>query len=137
MKPYLRRKARKLALQALYERLLSGNSCAEIKKHFLSEANEKKVDINYFCDLFDGVDEHLNDIDELMSPFLDRPLSALNPVELSVLRLAIFELSFKPDVPYRVVINEALELTKEFGAVEGFKFVNGVLDKVSKQCRKE
>ena len=71
-----------------------------------------------------------------MTPFLSRPIDELDPVELAILRLSIYELAKRPDIPYRVVINEALELTKKYGSIEGYKFVNGVLDHVAKEVRK-
>ncbi len=135
MKPSARRESRILAMQALYEWLVSGNQAPIIEKHFLENLDSKKVDVEYFSELLHGTTTHVAEIDQLMTPYLNRAISAISDVEVSVLRLAIYELVYRPDVPYRVVINEALELTKIFGAVEGFKFVNSILDQVSKKVR--
>ena len=135
MKPHARHKARALAIQALYEWQLSGSDAYAIESQFLSEQNLKRVDVEYFRTLLQGVTAHEEEIDQKMAPFLSRTKEELSPVELSVLRLAVFELMHRLDIPYRVVINEALELAKQFGAADGFKFVNGVLDKVAKKLR--
>ena len=80
-------------------------------------------------------DLHQAEIDDAFRPFIDRPLHEIDVIELAVLRLAVYELLKRPDVPYRVIINEALQLTKQFGSVEGYKFVNGILDKVARKLR--
>ena len=77
----------------------------------------------------------VNTLDEIIEPFLDRPISDLNPIELIILRMGVYELADRPDIPYRVIINECLELAKKFGAEEGYKYVNGVLDKVARKLR--
>lgn len=135
MNPSQRHKARTHALQASYEWLLSGNKPSDIEQQLLSNCNLKKMDVNYFRALFQGVVRHTNEIDQHMIPYLDRPITELNPIELCVLRIAIFELDKQLDVPYRVVLNEALNLTKKFGSEDGFKYVNGILDKTAKKLR--
>ncbi len=135
MRPQTRHKARSLAVQALYEWSLSGREIYSIESQFLAEQNLKRVDVKYFRALLQGVTEQIETIDQEIKPFLNRSLESLTPVELAVLRLAVFELAHRPDIPYRVVINEALELSKQFGAEDGFKFVNGILDKVAKKLR--
>lgn len=137
MKPYERHKARILALQALYQQMFAGDAVEKIIAQFLSEKELKKTDIKYFQQLLEGVVRDSDSLDHIMLPYIDRPLQQLNSIELIVLRLAIFELKNSLDVPYRVVINEALELAKKFGAAEGHKYVNGVLDKVAKVLRKD
>lgn len=134
-KPSMRKKARRYAVQAIYQWHLSGNAIKEIELQFLESINAKKVDIAYFQDILVNTLTGMDEIDETITPILDRKFSEINPVELAILRLACYELKSRIDVPYKVVINEALELTKTFGASEGHKFVNGILDKLAKQIR--
>jgi len=137
IKPSARRNARRYALQAMYQWVLSGATVSEIQHEFLNYHVEKTepLDLDYFKELIHGVPELQQEIDNEMQPFLGRPFQDIDPIELSVLRIAIYEFIKRPDVPYRVVINEALELTKTFGSVEGHKFVNGVLDRVARKVR--
>jgi N utilization substance protein B len=133
--PVARRNARRYALQAMYQWLMAGTSLDILEKEFLTYHIDKKFDLDYFKELVHGVPANQIELDQEMSLFLNRPKSEIDPVELSVLRIAIYELLKRPDVPYRVVINEALELTKTFGSVEGHKFVNGILDRIAKKIR--
>lgn len=135
MNPTARRNARHYALQALYQWQLSGTPTPEIEIQFLANQITKNIDMDYFKELLHGVPTHTAELDDQMKPFLKRSLTEVDPVELSILRLAIYELTHRPDTPYRVVLNEALELTKKFGSVEGYKFVNGVLDQVARKVR--
>lgn len=130
-----RHNARHYALQAMYQWLMTEASITDIESEFLQLHVDKKIDLDYFKELIHGIPENQEDIDNAIKPFLNRSMRDLDPVELSVLRLATYELIKRPDIPYRVIINEALELTKKFGSVEGYKFVNGVLDKIAKQLR--
>ena len=132
MKPSDRRRARKLVVQALYQWQLAETPLADLEQQFLNTANVKKVDVSYGRALLIDVIKHVTDIDEKIVPLLDRKITALNPVELAILRLAVSELLYQKDVPDKVVINEALELTKIFGSVAGFKYVNAVLDRLVK-----
>ncbi len=134
-KPSLRKKARRYAVQGIYQWHLSGNAIEEIEMQFLETINQAKVDIAYFREILVNTLSSITQLDDLLKPFMDRDFSEINPVELAVLRLATYELNNRPDIPYKVVINEALELTKTFGATDGHKFVNGVLDKLAKQLR--
>lgn len=127
--------ARHYAIQAMYQWQMTGASLTDIEKEFLLMHVEKKIDLDYFKELIHGIPENQEDIDNAIKPFLNRSMRDIDPVELAVLRLATYELSKRPDIPYRVIINEALELTKKFGSVEGYKFVNGILDKIAKQIR--
>ena len=136
MKPQARHKARSLALQAIYQWQLVADDIVNIKMQFVDKINSKKVDAEYFNDLLDGVIKNVGAIDEVITPFLDRKIKDLDAVELAVLRLATYELMMRLDVPHKVVINEALELTKNFGSIEGYKYVNGVLDKVARGSRR-
>lgn len=135
MSPAARRNARRYALQAMYQWQLAHAPVSDIEAEFLKYHIDKQLDMAYFKELIHGIPKHQDDIDAEMQPFLDRPMHDIDPIELAVLRLAIYELLKRPDVPYRVVINEALELTKKFGSIEGFKFINGVLDRVARKIR--
>lgn len=135
MNPAARHKARSYAIQALYEWLMSGNQIEIIKARFLKEYNFKKTDINYFGILLKSVAVNYEALDQHLLPYLDRPIKELDPIELCILRMAMFELTERLDVPYKVVINEAVELAKKFGVTGGHKYVNGVLDKAAKKLR--
>ena len=135
MNPTARRNARYYALQALYQWQLSGNPTPEIEAEFIANQIKKTTDLDYFKELLHSVTQQFKEMDQHMAPCLSRPIDELDPIELAILRLSIYELAKRPDVPYKVVINEALELTKRFGSVEGYKFVNGVLDQVAKKLR--
>lgn len=130
-----KRRARKLAVQALYQWLMSGSELCEIEAQFRVANNMEKVDSAYFCRLLHGVPAHLKTLEEAITPFLDRPIEGLNPIELTVLRLSAFELFNCPEIPYRVVLNESVSLTKEFGSQDGFRYVNGVLNNLAKIVR--
>ncbi|AAN56458.1 transcription antitermination factor NusB [Shewanella xiamenensis] len=130
MKPSERRKARRLAVQAIYSWQLSGNNIADVEHEFLTEQSLDGVDVAYFRELFAGVATKKTQLDELIIPHLDRPIDEVSPVEKAIVRLAAYELTFRKDVPFKVAINEAIELAKAFGADESHKFVNGLLDKL-------
>lgn len=130
-----RRVARSLAMQALYQWHMAGQSLNEIEAQFRVDNDFSGVDGNYFHELLTGVARAKTEVDGAIVPHLDRPLEELDPVELAVLRLSTFELMHRIDVPYRVVINEGIELAKVFGATDGHKFVNGVLDKLAPTLR--
>lgn len=127
--------ARRFAVQALYQWQLTDYAIQDIDDEFVTEHDTSKVDVGYFRELLHGVPQHLHELDEQFVPLLDRPLAEVDPVELAILRIGCFELEFKLEVPYRVVINEAVELAKRFGAEESFKYVNSVLDKVAARLR--
>lgn len=135
MKPSPRRKARELAVQAVYSWQLSNNSVADVEAHFLSENAKRRFEIEYFQQLLNGVTNKVEELDGAIAPHVERPLDEIDHIEKAVLRVAIFELMDCQDVPYRVVINEAIELAKSFAADDSHKFVNGVLDKVVKLVR--
>ena len=134
-KPSLRNKARRYAIQGIYQWHLSGNPINEIEMQFLETINQAKVDIEYFREILVNTLSSVAQMDELLTPYLERDFNDVNPDELSVMRLACYELKERMDIPYKVVINEAVELTKTFGASEGHTFVNGILDKLAKQLR--
>ena len=126
-----RSRARRMAMQALYEWQVAKNSPFDIFKTYCAEQDLKKVDEEYFRDLLLNTAEHQTQLDEMMAGSLDRPIDEVDPIEMAILRLACYEMVHRLDVPYRVVINEAIELAKTFGAEAGHKFVNGIMDKVA------
>jgi len=132
VKPNTRHCARKYAVQAIYSWQLSQNSIIDIEAQYLVEQDMRGVDTKYFRDLIYGVVKNYGELDTLMTPYLTaRLVDELGQIEKAVLRIALFELTKREDIPFKVVINEAIELTKEFGAEESYKFVNGVLDKIA------
>lgn len=130
-----KRRARKLAVQALYQWSMTGHEIYEIETQFRVANNMEKVDTEYFCRLLYGIPESLSALEEQLSPYLDRPITSLNPVELSVLRLSAFELLHCLEIPYRVVLDEAVSLAKEFGSQDGHRYVNGVLNNLARKAR--
>lgn len=135
MNPVARHNARRYALQAMYQWQIADAPLIDIENEFLHYHIDKTLDYAYFKELLYGIPGQLTELDDAMSPFLGRPKSEIDPIELAVLRLATYELLNRLDIPYRVVINEALVLTKKFGTVQGYKFVNGVLDRLAKKVR--
>lgn len=130
-----RREARSLSVQALYQWHMAGQAINEIEAQFRVDNDFAKVDGAYFHEILHGVPANKGEIDGLILPCLDRAMDEVDPVELAVLRLSCYELLKRIDVPYRVVINEGIELAKIFGATDGHKFVNGVLDKLAPKLR--
>jgi len=131
----LRHRARELAMQGVYEWRLSEKPVSLIEKATLAEKSIGRYDLEFFSQLLRGVIAESDNLAERLTPHLDRPVKELSPVEFSVLLLGAYELIHQPEVPYRVVINEAVELAKTFGGSDGHKFVNGVLDKLAAQVR--
>lgn len=130
MKPLYRRKARVCALQILYSWEMSHNNIEESAIQFLKEINKSNIDISYFYELILGVTCNYKKIDNLIKPYLFRSLHELGYIEKSILRIAFYELYNRNDIPYKVSINEGIELAKLFGSEDSHKFINGVLDKV-------
>ena len=130
-----RSRARRRALQAIYAWQLSGNSMQRVIEEFRHEQDMEVADLGYFEDLLRGVNEHCVELDAGLTPFIDREIAQVDPIERAALRLAAYELRYRLDVPYRVVINEAIEVTKRFGAEHGHTYINGVLDKLAAQWR--
>ncbi|GAB2565591.1 transcription antitermination factor NusB [Dyella jejuensis] len=130
-----RSRARRRALQALYAWQMSGSPMHAVIDQFRHEQDMEVADLDYFEDLLRGVANHVEVIDEALKPHIDREVAQIDPIERAALRLAVYELKFRPDVPYRVIINEAIEVTKRFGADHGHSYVNGVLDKLAAQVR--
>ena len=131
-----RSRARRLAMQALYQWQIAGHTETEIITQFAEHAS-KKVDFAYFRELTQGVINQHVQLDKQLQPQLSRSLSSVDPVERAILRLATYELSQRLDIPYKVIINESVELAKAYGAEQGHRFVNGALDKTARVLRPE
>ena len=130
-----RRKARHFGLQALYQWTLSGASAKDIEAEFRLDNDFQHTDGEYFSAVLKGVIEDVDALEALFLPALDRKLEELDPIERNLLRLGTFELRDRIDVPYKVVINEAVALAKKFGATDSHRYINGVLDKVARDLR--
>ncbi|MDO9268214.1 MAG: transcription antitermination factor NusB [Methylobacter sp.] len=130
-----RTNARKAAVQALYQWQMAGQNLSEIERQFLEEERLKDAQKSYFVELFYGVPKNLDAIDQVLSEFVDRPVDMIDPVERAILRIGVYELLHRLDMPYRVVLNEGINLAKYFGADGSHKYVNGILDKVAQQKR--
>ncbi|MTI64270.1 transcription antitermination factor NusB [Methylophaga sp.] len=130
-----RTKARRAAVQALYQALVNNEAPQKDTLDFVTAEYADKIDKKYFSTLIEGAIRYQNQIDAELSQAVDRDLNAVDPVEISILRLATFEFMHLPEIPYRVVLNEAVELAKSFGGEQGHKYVNGVLDKMGARLR--
>lgn len=130
-----RRRARELALQAIYQCELNPMPMVELVQQFTEANNMQKIDFNHFKAIVDFVVHHTAEIDARIIPYLDRDVTDLDPIELSILRLSTYELEHCLDVPYRVAINEGIELAKKFGSTDGHKYINGILDKLAVSLR--
>lgn len=131
-----RRKARHYGMQALYQWHMAGASLGTIEAEFLDDYDFSHVDLEYFQALLHGVPACVDELEAILEPLLDRKLDDLDPIERTVLRMGTFELDRRIDVPYKVVITESIALAKKFGATDGHKYINGVLDKVARALRK-
>ncbi|NUO72652.1 MAG: transcription antitermination factor NusB [Frateuria sp.] len=130
-----RSRARRRALQALYAWQISGSHMKAVIEQFRHEQDMEVADLEYFEDLLHGVEAHVDELDAALKPYVDREVAQIDPIERAALRLAAYELKYRLDVPYRVILNEAIEVTKRFGAEHGHSYVNGVLDKLAGQLR--
>lgn len=133
--PVLRTRARRRALQAVYAWQLSGGSAREIVTQFAHEQAREIADLAYFEDLVHGVEQHRRTLDDALAPHLDRTIEDVDPIERAALRIAAYELAHRLDVPYRVILNEAVETVKRFGSEHGHTYVNGVLDHLAAALR--
>lgn len=127
--------ARERALQALYQWQMTGQSSTEIDKQFMEEQDMKGVDKKYFSELLREVTANVESLDSHASEVLDRPFTQVDPVEQAILRIGTYELQHRIDIPYRVVINEMVDLAKVFGAEKGHRYINGILDKLAQKLR--
>ena len=127
--------SRRLALQALYQWQMTGQSFPELRNQYTSDEGYAEVDQEYFQQLLQGVIDDSAALDAMIGEWLDRPVAQLDPVEHAVLLIGVEELRAHVEVPYKVVLNECVELTKKFGATDGHKFINAVLDRAARQLR--
>ena len=133
--PVARSRARRRALQAVYAWQMSGVDVKNVIAQFAHEQAHEVADREYFEDLVQGVDRHRSELDAALAPFLDRGIEEVDPIERAMLRIATYELQHRLDVPYRVIIDEALKTVKRFGSEHGHTYVNGVLDHAAAQWR--
>lgn len=132
-----RRKSRELVLKAVYRGMLNQSDLAQVFRDMLDDPDYNKADESYFRQLLQSVTANVNEIDSRLVDFIDRPIVELSPVEHAILRIAGCELMFDLSIPYRVVINEGVELAKLFGGTDGHKYINGVLDKFAASVREQ
>jgi len=132
-----RHRSREFAVQGLYSWLLAGQAASDIAKQLGEAKGFERADGAYFDALLRGAIEQQASLDQALAPCLDRPVRELSPVEHAILLLGAWELRNNPGVPYRVVINEGVELAKSYGGTDGHKYVNGVLDKLAKSLRSQ
>lgn len=130
-----RTNARKAAVQALYQWQMTGQNLGEIELQFLEEERLKDAQKSYFTELFHGIPENLEALDQALTEFVDRPVDMIDPVERAILRIGVYELLHRLDMPYRVILNESINLAKCFGADGSHKYVNGILDKIAQKKR--
>lgn len=130
-----RGKSRRLAMQAIYQWQMTGDNISDIKQQFFDENNMAKLDTAFFSEMVSGVASSISELDPLLEKYMSRSVESVDPVERSILRLATYEFINRLDVPYRVVLNEAVTITKEFCSENSHTFVNAVLDKVAKEIR--
>ena len=133
--PVARSRARRRALQAIYAWQVSGGNAQQVIAQFAHEQAHEVADLEYFEDLVRGVETHRRDLDAALEPFLDRAIGEVDPIERAMLRISAYELRHRIDVPYRVVIDEALKTVKRFGSEHGHTYVNGVLDHAAAEWR--
>jgi N utilization substance protein B len=132
-----RSRARRAALQALYQWQMTAEAPDTIAGQFRDEKSSKRMDEAYFLGLLHGVPCNVEDLDARLAPFLDRPVAQVDAVERAILRMGAFELAQRKEVPWRVVINECVELAREFGAEQSHRYVNAILDKLARVIRDE
>ena len=130
-----RRKSRELVLKAVYRGMINASELKQVFLDMKEDPEYTKADEAYFKLLLEGVSQKIEELDGQISMYIDRGMSELSPVEHAILRISSFELMFDPSIPYRVAINEGVELAKLYGGVDGHKYINGVLDKVAAMAR--
>jgi len=135
MKPAERRRARQFAVQAIYQWQITKLNVGQIIDQFSADQDLSKTDVPYFKELLAGVINKTDSLDDKLAPYLSRKIEDVDMVDKAVLRLAMFELTYRTDVPHKVVLNEAIELAKDFATDESYKFVNGVLDKALRSLK--
>jgi transcription antitermination protein NusB len=130
-----RGRSRRLAMQAVYQWQMTGDNITDIKQQFFDDNNMSKMDSEFFSEVVSGVASSISELDPLLEKYMSRSVESVDPVERSILRLAAYEFVNRFDVPYRVVLNEAVNITKEYCAENSHTFVNAVLDRVAKEVR--
>ena len=128
-----RRKSRELVMKSIYRGILNQFDVNQIKKDIKDDPDYLKADEVFYQNLFDGVMSNMDQLNSEISNFIDRPIEKLSPIEHSILCISIYELIYDAAIPYKVAINEGVELAKTFGGIEGYKYINGVLDKVAEK----
>ncbi|MEI6869138.1 MAG: transcription antitermination factor NusB [Methylophilaceae bacterium] len=130
-----RRKSRELVMKSIYRGIINQFDINQIKKDIKDDPDYSKADEVFYNHLFDGVIQNINELNNEISGYIDRPIEKLSPIEHSILCISVYELIYDSAIPYKVAINEGVELAKTFGGVEGYKYINGVLDKVAEKRR--
>ena len=130
-----RRKSRELVMKSIYRGILNKFDINQIKKDIKDDPDYLKADEVFYQNLFDGVMSNMDQLNSEISNFIDRPIEKLSPIEHSILCISIYELIYDTTIPYKVAINEGVELAKTFGGIEGYKYINGVLDKIAEKKR--
>jgi len=132
-----RKRSRRLVMQALYQLQISGDEPLDIEKQFKTQDEFKSADPEYFHELLFSVAKSIEELMASLEPYLDRKSEEVDPVEKSILLIGIYELKNRLDIPYRAILNEAINLAKKFGAEDGHKYINGILDKAAKAIRQQ
>lgn len=130
-----RRKSRELALKGIYHSLMNRSELRQIRRELADDPDFDRADEDYLRQLLEGVSEHMFELDQRLEVFLDRKITELSPIEHAILCISAYELIFDASIPYRVAINEGVELAKLYGGTDGHKYVNGVLDKIAAEAR--
>jgi N utilization substance protein B len=131
-----RTRSRELALQALYQKQIAGHDRRELLSQFREQTAYQRVDRVFFEELLSDICNTQDALEEIVAGIIDRPLEQLDPVELGILLIGVYELESRIDIPYRVVINEGVNLAKRFGAMDGHKYINACLDAAAQSLRK-
>lgn len=132
-----RKRARRLAMQALYQMQLSGAEAVDIERQFIEQGDFNNADQSYFHELLFVVEKKNKQFDDSLQEYIDRPFAEIDPVEKAILYIGLYELENRTDIPYRAILNEAVNLAKKFGATDGHKYINGVLDKIARNTRQQ
>jgi N utilization substance protein B len=130
-----RRKSRELVMKSIYRGILNQFDINQIKKDIKDDPDYLKADEVFYHHLFDGIMNNMDQLNNEISSFIDRPIEKLSPIEHSILCISVYELMHDVPTPYKVAINEGVELAKTFGGIDGYKYINGVLDKVAEKRR--
>ena len=130
-----RRTSRELVLKGIYRSFLNQSDLKLIRRELADDPDFDRADEDYFRQLIEGVSDNIASLDERLAEFIDRPIAELSPIEHAILCISAYELIHDPSIPYRVAINEGVELAKRYGGTDGHKYVNGILDKLAAQAR--